>query len=139
MSLLFTATACRHTGTRRVWMRGWSPSSPWTSPDIPPGCGTIGPKTARPPPQRGIPQRLPPPLSGAGAGLCELSLLCCWPSGPWLGEAVPPWLPSTAACGSGKTSLAALIAALFPCNVFHMDDFFLPRPPHTGAALPARR
>lgn len=29
-------------------------------------------------------------------------------------------------CGSGKTTLAALLAALFPCNVFHMDDFYLP-------------
>ena len=29
-------------------------------------------------------------------------------------------------CGSGKTGLAALIASVFPCTVFHMDDFFLP-------------
>lgn len=29
-------------------------------------------------------------------------------------------------CGSGKTGLAALIARLFPCNVFHMDDYYLP-------------
>lgn len=29
-------------------------------------------------------------------------------------------------CGSGKTTLAALLASLFPCNVFHMDDFYLP-------------
>lgn len=29
-------------------------------------------------------------------------------------------------CGSGKTRLAALIAQLFPCNVLHMDDFYLP-------------
>lgn len=29
-------------------------------------------------------------------------------------------------CGSGKTGLARLIAQVFPCNVFHMDDFFLP-------------
>lgn len=29
-------------------------------------------------------------------------------------------------CGSGKTLLAALIQRFFPCNVFHMDDFFLP-------------
>lgn len=29
-------------------------------------------------------------------------------------------------CASGKTSLAALLRAFFPCNVFHMDDFFLP-------------
>lgn len=31
-------------------------------------------------------------------------------------------------CGSGKTSLAALLAELFPCRVFHMDDFYLPIP-----------
>lgn len=30
-------------------------------------------------------------------------------------------------CGCGKTSLAALTARLFDCNVFHMDDFYLPR------------
>ncbi len=29
-------------------------------------------------------------------------------------------------CGSGKTSLAKLSARIFPCNVFHMDDFYLP-------------
>ena len=29
-------------------------------------------------------------------------------------------------CGSGKTSLAKLIAGIFPCNVIHMDDFYLP-------------
>ena len=29
-------------------------------------------------------------------------------------------------CGSGKTSLARLIARIFPCNVIHMDDFYLP-------------
>lgn len=35
-------------------------------------------------------------------------------------------------CGSGKTRFAALIQELFPCNVIHMDDFYLPmkkRPP----------
>lgn len=29
-------------------------------------------------------------------------------------------------CGSGKSSLAQLLAQIFPCHVFHMDDFFLP-------------
>ncbi len=29
-------------------------------------------------------------------------------------------------CGSGKTSLAELIAGIFPCNVVHTDDFYLP-------------
>ena len=28
-------------------------------------------------------------------------------------------------CTSGKTTLAAKLAALYNCNVFHMDDFFL--------------
>ncbi len=28
-------------------------------------------------------------------------------------------------CTSGKTTLAAALAALYDCNVFHMDDFFL--------------
>lgn len=29
-------------------------------------------------------------------------------------------------CGSGKTRFAQLAACLFPCRVFHMDDFYLP-------------
>lgn len=29
-------------------------------------------------------------------------------------------------CGSGKTHFAALIQKLLPCNVIHMDDFYLP-------------
>lgn len=31
-------------------------------------------------------------------------------------------------CGSGKTSLAALMEQVFDCNIFHMDDFYLPKP-----------
>lgn len=31
-------------------------------------------------------------------------------------------------CGSGKTWLGAAIARVFPCNLFHMDDFYLPPP-----------
>lgn len=29
-------------------------------------------------------------------------------------------------CGSGKTTLAALLAQMLPCRVVHMDDFYLP-------------
>lgn len=29
-------------------------------------------------------------------------------------------------CGSGKSTLAHLLTEVFSCNVFHMDDFFLP-------------
>lgn len=29
-------------------------------------------------------------------------------------------------CGSGKTSLAEVIRKVFPCNVFHIDDYYLP-------------
>lgn len=29
-------------------------------------------------------------------------------------------------CGSGKSGLAALISQTFDCNIFHMDDFYLP-------------
>lgn len=29
-------------------------------------------------------------------------------------------------CGSGKSYLSSILAAAFDCNVFHMDDFFLP-------------
>jgi uridine kinase len=32
-------------------------------------------------------------------------------------------------CTSGKTTLAAKLAEIYDCNVFHMDDFFL-RPEH---------
>mgnify|MGYP003310084181 CR=1 FL=1 len=34
-------------------------------------------------------------------------------------------------CGSGKSSLAAVIKEVFSCNVFHMDDYYLP--PHRSA------
>ena len=30
-------------------------------------------------------------------------------------------------CGSGKTWLADAITCLFPCNLIHMDDFYLPK------------
>lgn len=29
-------------------------------------------------------------------------------------------------CGSGKSTLGAVLAEQFDCNLFHMDDFFLP-------------
>lgn len=29
-------------------------------------------------------------------------------------------------CGSGKSGLAQVIQRVFPCNVFHMDDYYLP-------------
>ena len=29
-------------------------------------------------------------------------------------------------CGSGKTSVSAMLQKLFDCNVFHMDDFYRP-------------
>ena len=31
-------------------------------------------------------------------------------------------------CGSGKTTLSALMEQVFDCRVFHMDDFYLPWP-----------
>ena len=40
-------------------------------------------------------------------------------------------------CASGKTTLAKLLSALFPCNVFHMDDFFLPFEMRTAERLSA--
>ena len=30
-------------------------------------------------------------------------------------------------CGSGKSSLAALLCSVYDCNLFHADDFFLPQ------------
>ncbi|HPF88309.1 MAG TPA: uridine kinase [Candidatus Limiplasma sp.] len=38
-------------------------------------------------------------------------------------------------CAAGKTTLAAQIAAQIDCNVFHMDDFFLPSALRTEARL----
>ena len=37
--------------------------------------------------------------------------------------------------GAGKTGLAALLARVYDCNVFHMDDFFLPPELKTQARL----
>lgn len=37
--------------------------------------------------------------------------------------------------GAGKTRLAAFLASLYHCNVFHMDDFFLPPALKTAARL----
>ncbi len=38
-------------------------------------------------------------------------------------------------CAAGKTTLAAQLAAQMSCNVFHMDDFFLPPALRTEARL----
>lgn len=38
-------------------------------------------------------------------------------------------------CGSGKSYLASLLAEQFDCNVFHMDDFFLPFEMRTSERL----
>jgi uridine kinase len=38
-------------------------------------------------------------------------------------------------CAAGKTTLAARVAARLDCNVFHMDDFFLPPVLRTEARL----
>jgi uridine kinase len=38
-------------------------------------------------------------------------------------------------CAAGKTTLAAQIAAQLDCNVFHMDDFFLPQAMRTADRL----
>ena len=35
-------------------------------------------------------------------------------------------------CGSGKTWLSGLIGDRFPCNILHMDDFYLPFGPRAG-------
>lgn len=38
-------------------------------------------------------------------------------------------------CGSGKTTFARRLAQIFRCNVFHMDDFFLPATRKTAERL----
>ena len=42
------------------------------------------------------------------------------------GRGAPAVVAIDGRCGSGKTSLAELIRQLIPCNVVHMDDFYLP-------------
>ncbi|MEG0133882.1 MAG: uridine kinase [Clostridium sp.] len=37
--------------------------------------------------------------------------------------------------GSGKSSLASIIKSIYDCNVFHMDDFFLPAQSKTKERL----
>ena len=39
---------------------------------------------------------------------------------------VPAVVAVDGRCGSGKSGLGSLIGALFPCNVVHMDDYYLP-------------
>jgi len=54
----------------------------------------------------------------------------CLPVLQAFGRLVQSGRPAIAAldgrCGSGKTSLAALLQEHFPCRVVHMDDFYLP-------------
>ncbi|TAH70378.1 MAG: uridine kinase [Anaerolineaceae bacterium] len=38
-------------------------------------------------------------------------------------------------CGSGKSYLAELLAKIYDCNVFHMDDYFLPLEMKTNERL----
>lgn len=40
-------------------------------------------------------------------------------------------------CASGKSTLAGMMEKFFPCNVFHMDDFFLPPQLRTDERLSA--
>ena len=41
-------------------------------------------------------------------------------------------------CGSGKSGLGDLMGRLLPCNVVHMDDYYLPPDPvsYTHLTLP---
>lgn len=48
-----------------------------------------------------------------------------------------PVLAIDGRCASGKTTLAGIIERLFDCNVFHMDDFFLPFEMRSEARLAA--
>lgn len=38
-------------------------------------------------------------------------------------------------CAAGKSTLASLLAGVYNCNTFHMDDFFLPEAQKTDARL----
>lgn len=44
-----------------------------------------------------------------------------------LGKDKPVVIAIDGRCGSGKTTLAGLMERVFDCNVFHMDDFYLPK------------
>ena len=51
----------------------------------------------------------------------------------WIDEALsrsssPVTVALDGRCASGKSTLAQMLSRIYPCNVFHMDDFFLP--PH---------
>ena len=126
VSLLFTATACRHTGTRAgleerlesllaldipgypAWLRDYRAE------DCPALHHSEAFRSAYHPHYRVLERDYVNFL---------FVLLAIWPLARGGRPAV---VAIDGRCGSGKTSLAALIAALFPCNVFHMDDFFLP-------------
>ena len=45
---------------------------------------------------------------------------------PLAGGAAPALLAIDGRCGSGKSTLAAWLAEQLPCNLVHMDDFYLP-------------
>jgi hypothetical protein len=51
------------------------------------------------------------------------ALLAAW---RLLHSGSPAILAIDGRCGSGKTGLAALIGSVLPCNVFHLDDYYLP-------------
>ena len=51
------------------------------------------------------------------------------------GSQAPVLVAIDGRCASGKTIFAAQLARLFPCAVFHMDDFFLPPPLRTPERL----
>lgn len=38
-------------------------------------------------------------------------------------------------CGAGKSTLASLLAEVYPCNIIHMDDFYLPKDLRTKERL----
>lgn len=41
-------------------------------------------------------------------------------------KGIPAVIAIDGRCGSGKTCLAGLVEKLFPCNICHMDDFYMP-------------
>lgn len=55
---------------------------------------------------------------------CYHSLLCTITK--LMHKGTPTAIAIDGRCGSGKTSLAELIASLIPCNLIQMDHFFLP-------------
>lgn len=126
LAMLFTATARRHRGTRQglearlaeLEGLGVPGMGPWLRAYREEGCPPLHHsetfRRAYRPHYRVIAADYVPFL---------FVLLAVYPL--WR-EGRPAIVAIDGRCGSGKSGLATMLAQVFPCNVFHMDDFYLP-------------